>query len=155
MTKSNDLPEGNHPNLTPYKGRAVVGATVKIRNTGDGLSSAMAVEPVELEVGTRVHVVLECVVEKHLHEPEEKNVYDRLILVNDLKAGRATIVDGSIVRDHLDEQQRKIEEADGVLHLPGTGDDGGEFDLPEHDAANEWDDEPADGPVAEATGEEA
>lgn len=150
--RSEDLPEGHHPNLTPYKGRAVVGATVKIRNTGDGLSSAMAVEPVELEVGSRVHVVLECVVEKHLHEPEEKNVYDRLVLVNDLKAGRATIVSGDIVRDYLDEQQRKIEEAEGVLRLPGTGDEGdGEFDLPEHEAADEWADE-GDEP---ATAEEA
>lgn len=131
-----EIPAGHHPNLTPYKGRAVVGATVKIRNTGDGLSSAMAVEPVELTVGERYHVVLECVVEKHVHEPEEKNVYDRLILVNDLRAGRATIVDGTIVQEHLDAQQRKIEEAEGVHQLPGIEGEGDDPDAWEYDEAD-------------------
>lgn len=112
-----------HPNLSDYRGHDVIGSTVSIRNTGDGLSKAMDVDPVELELGNIVHIVLECEVEKHRYEPI-KDVEDALKLVNMLKAGRATIVDGDIVARYLDEQQRRIDEASGVMQLPVDGDEG-------------------------------
>lgn len=102
-------------NLTPYRGRDVISASVQIRNTGDGLSEAMAVSPVELELGTKVMVVLECEVEKHRHDPVKDT--DALQLVNMLKAGRATIVDRSLVQKHLDEQQALLDEARGTPQL--------------------------------------
>lgn len=109
----------NTAHLGSYKGHEVLGATVSIRNTGDGLSQAMNVDPVELELGSTVHVVLECEVEKHRYDPIKDT--HGLQLVNMLKAGRATIIDESTVRDALDEQQRRIEEAEGVLRLDVDG----------------------------------
>lgn len=95
--------------LQPYQGREVLSAGVKIRNAGDGLSKALNVDPVEYPIDTTIHVVLECEVAKHTYE-EIKDT-DGLSLIHDLKAGRATIVDVSVVEDFLDEQERRIEEA--------------------------------------------
>lgn len=107
--------------LTPYQGIAVLGSTVSIRNTGDGLSQAMKVEPVELEIGRKVYVVLECEVEKHRHEPANADSpRSGLVLVNMLKAGRATLVDQDLVAAALDQQSKKLEEAEGIQRLPGT-----------------------------------
>lgn len=101
--------------LGTYDGLDILGATVSIRNTGDGLSKSMQVEPTKLGIHSTVHVVLECEVIKHTHE--ELKDTSGLQLVNVLKAGRATIVDGDLVREHLDAQQQRIEAAEGVLRL--------------------------------------
>jgi hypothetical protein len=101
--------------LTSYRGHPVTGSTVAIRNTGDGLSAALAVEPVELPLQGTVHVVLECEVEKHRYDPV-KDTSD-YILVNMLKAGRATLVDRDLVEKYLDDQQRRIDEAKGEPQL--------------------------------------
>lgn len=95
--------------LTKYQGHSVTGSTVSIRNTGDGLSQAMKVDPVELELGGTVYVVLECEVEKHRYEPAD--FAEDLILVNMLKAGDATIVDRKVVGKFIDEQAKKIADA--------------------------------------------
>jgi hypothetical protein len=102
--------------LTPYRGHDVLSATVAIRNAGDGLSKAMDVEPVELALTSKVHVVLECEVEKHRYDPIPDT--DGYQLVNMLKAGRATIVDAEFVEKYLDDQQRRIDEAAGQIRLP-------------------------------------
>lgn len=96
--------------LTDYEGHPVIGAAVQIRNTGDGLSEAMAVAPEKLPLGTTIHVVLECEVEKHRYDPI-KDGGGALQLVNMLKAGRATIIDNAAVRKALDAQEREIEKA--------------------------------------------
>lgn len=101
--------------LKVYGGRDVVAAGVSIRNAGDGLSEAMNVEPTEMPIDQTVHVVLECTVTRHTYE--ELKDSDDLKLVHVLKAGRATIVESDIVDHHLDEQQRRIEEAEGVQRL--------------------------------------
>lgn len=104
--------------LTPYKGHDVLSSTVSIRNTGDGLSEAMKVDPVELTLGTTVHVVLECTVEKHRYDPVDKdNSSGPLQLVNMLKAGRATLVDAGLVEAELNEQEKRIAEAAGEPQL--------------------------------------
>lgn len=110
--------------LTPYKGHDVLTATVSIRNTGDGLSEAMKVDPVELDLGSVVHVVLECTVEKHRYDPVDKdNSSGPLQLVNMLKAGRATLIDSAVVRDALDAQEAAIAEAAGEPQLDLTGEE--------------------------------
>jgi len=95
--------------LFEYEGHAVTGTTVSIRNTGDGLSNAMKVDPVKLELGETVYVVLECEVEKHRFEGAD--FADDLILVNMLKAGDATIVERKIVGKFTDAQAKKIADA--------------------------------------------
>ncbi len=92
--------------LSEYQGHLVTGATVSIRNTGDGLSQAMKVDPVELELGATVYVVLACEVEKHRFEPAD--FANDLVLVNMLKAGAATIVDRKVVGKFIDAQSKKI-----------------------------------------------
>ena len=109
------------PNLGTYDGLDVLGATVSIRNAGDGLSESMAVDPVKLPVHDTVHVVLECEVTKHTYE-EVKDT-NGLRLVNVLRAGRATIIDRDQVTAALDEQQRRIDEASGQLTLEVDGGD--------------------------------
>lgn len=101
--------------LTSYRGHPVTGATVAIRNTGDGLSAALGVEPVELPLKGTVHVVLECEVEKHRYDPIKDS--DSYQLVNMLKAGRAVIVDRDLVEKYLDDQERRIDEAKGKPQL--------------------------------------
>lgn len=112
----------NPDKLGRFEGHDVLSTTVAIRNTGDGLSKAMAVDPVMLKHGARVHVVLECEVEKIRHDPIDDT--DGLQRVHMLKAGAAVIVDEALVRAHLDDQQRRIEEAAGISRLPLEGDDG-------------------------------
>lgn len=106
--------------LTPLEGREVLSATIAIRNAGDGLSQAMEVDPTELHHGETVYVVLECLVEKLRFDPIDKS--DGLQRVHMLKAGRATMVDGTIVSEALDRQQAKIDAAQGSPQLPGIAD---------------------------------
>lgn len=107
--------------LSSYKGRDVLNTAISIRNAGDGLSEAMAIDPEELEIGTTVYVVLECEVDKHTHAPI-KEAPDCLTLKQVLKAGTATLVDASLVSKLLNDQAEKIrrakEDAAGVNRLP-------------------------------------
>lgn len=111
--------------LSKFEGREVMNVTAAIRNTGDGLSDAMNVDLVELHHGEKVYVVLECDVEKLRFDPiKDTNALNR---VHMMKAVSATIVDEELVREALDEQQRRIDEANGVHALPFGG-EGGEGD---------------------------
>ncbi len=100
--------------LTAYDGHPVLNATMQIRNTGDGLSKALAVAPVKYDLGSTIHVVLECVVEKHRYDPQDGNA---LTLVNMLKAGRATVVGASLVNKALNAQAKEISDADPQASL--------------------------------------
>lgn len=108
--------------LTPFEEHDVVGATISITNAGDGLSDAMKIEPREFEHGETVHVVLETTVSKVRFDPSKDDPED-LIRVHVLKAGLATIVEGSAVSGALTAQRKKLEEAEGVHQLPGIGED--------------------------------
>lgn len=122
--------------LKPYQGRDVLSAGVKIRSAGDGLSKALNVDPVEYPLDTILHVVLECVVTKHTYE-EIKDT-SALTLIHDLKAGRATIVDASLVERFLDEQERRIEEATPQKALSFDEDDD---EVDGEDGDDGWDDD--------------
>ncbi len=100
--------------LEPYKGRDVLRTSISIRNAGDGLSAAMKIDPIELEIDDRVFVVLECVVTHHDHGPIKDT--DCLELKQVLRAEAATLVDEDVVRQHLDDQAMRIERAkDAVI----------------------------------------
>lgn len=118
-----DAPPGR--GLGDYEGHDVTSATVSIRNTGHGLEEAMQVDPVKLPLGTTHYVVLECEVEKHRFDPVKDT--DDLNLVNMLKAGRATIVDYDLVRDALNAQTERIDEAK-AREAAGVGDGQTTFD---------------------------
>ncbi len=107
--------------LHPYEGRDVAQATIRVTNAGDGLSKALAVSPHEYHIGDRVFVVLECETSR-VHYDVVKDT-DLLVRVHTLRADAGTIVAEDLVRDVLDEQRRKIAEAEGVPELP-LDDDG-------------------------------
>lgn len=95
--------------LSSYRGRDVIRTKIAVRNAGDGLSEGMKIDPAELEQGSKVYVVLECEVGAHTHKPIEDT--DALELVQVLKAGAATLIDGEVVREAIEHQKQKIEVA--------------------------------------------
>src|SRR5262249_14836962 len=109
------MPDPESKELTPFDGRQVLNATVAIRNAGDGLSQAMSIDPIELHHGEKVYVVLECDVEKVRFDPIKDT--QALSRVHMLKAGTSVIVDEDLVRAHLDDMERRIEEHAGITRL--------------------------------------
>lgn len=107
--------------LGSFEGRDVLQATVAVTNAGDGLSKALGVDPDQLALGEAVYVVLECEVAKITHSPIKDT--HGVTRIHTLRAGSATLVDEELVRQHLDEQQRRIEESQGVHRLGFAGDD--------------------------------
>lgn len=95
--------------------------TVSIRNTGDGLSKAMHVDPPELAHRQKVYVILECEV-IDAQTPIIKDT-DGNELRYVLKAGRATIVEPKVALKALDDMDKKIEKAAGVTRLPLDGEE--------------------------------
>lgn len=118
------------PNLNTFDGRDVVTTSVQITNAGDGLSTALTVEPVEFHHGDIVCVVLRCEVTKVGFVPVKDT--DVLNRVHTLRTGDATIVEESLVKKVLDEQRRKIEAARGVQRLPGVEGDA-DLDTPSNE----------------------
>lgn len=105
----------DHKTLTPFDGRIVIGSSVRVHNAGDGLSKAMGVEPVELHTGDKVYVVLETEVGPITHDPVKET--GQYIRIHHLKAGTGTIVDSELVKNVIDAQAKKIEEASGIYPL--------------------------------------
>lgn len=114
--------------LKDYEGTPVVRTKIAITNAGDGLSSAMAVAPVQYPPGSKVFVVLECEVAKHTHTPIEDT--GTMELTQTFKAGVATVVDKGLVQELIEQQrdaiQKAKDEASGQLRIdtdnaPGEG----------------------------------
>lgn len=101
--------------LHKFEGRQTVGCKAKITNAGDGLSAALEIEPDELHLGQKVWLVIEGTVSKITHEEAKEG--RGVIRVQSIKAGVATLVDETLVKDVLDEQRIAIEEAAGVTRL--------------------------------------
>lgn len=108
--------------LTPFEGLDVVGTSIKVTNAGDGLSAALKVDPAEYELNETVYVVLETQV-ADVHFPPSKDNGDARVRVHVLKAGLATVVEGSKVKALLSAQKKKLEAAEGVSRLPGLDED--------------------------------
>jgi hypothetical protein len=122
--------------LSQFDNRDVLSATVAITGAGDGLLKALAVEPTEFHHGDRVFVVLEGEVTKVGFSPIKDT--DALQRVHTIKAATVTMVDESLVRDVLDQQEIALERAQGIVRLPGmagedpdAADDPGDGDPPE------------------------
>lgn len=96
--------------LGDFEGLEVIATTIAIRNTGDGLSKAMEVDPQVLHQNDTVYVVMECKVTDVAH-PTVKDAETKVTRKHVLKAGNATIVDGKLVRVALNEIADKIQKA--------------------------------------------
>lgn len=112
--------------LHDFDGKPVLGTGIVVTNAGDGLSQAMKVEPKELHQGDEVFIVIRGIVQKVRFEPIDKDEpagAQRRVHV--VKGGTATLVDGDLVKSHLDEQAARIREANeraqGIVPFPNVG----------------------------------
>lgn len=115
--------------LHKFEGNEVIASKVAIKNAGDGLSKALAVEPVELPMFDEVFIVIRCAVGQVHFKPVTDT--KSLVRTQDLIAGTATLIDKSLVIDLLQAQQDKIDEMEGKTKLDfaegaGEGDGDGE-----------------------------
>lgn len=120
------MPTAAKPALGKFDGRDVIQSTIAVTNAGDGLSKAMSVDPTAMHLHDKVFVVLECEVNRIGFA--EVGDTGKVARVHNLKAGAAVIVDENLVREHLDEMAKRIEEAAGVHRLPLDDDDEGPND---------------------------
>lgn len=101
----------------PFDDLTFLRTTVKVTNTGDGLSQSMQVQVPDLRHRDVVHVLLECEV-VDVQTPLVKDT-DGNELKFVFKAGRATIVEGKAYDKALDEMSKRLEKAAGISRIPG------------------------------------
>lgn len=94
-----------------YKGLNVLATVIKITNTGDGLSKAMGIEPVEVEFGEVIYVALRLEKTKDgydvlLSKDDEKPI--GVAYVQQFKAMQAAFVPERSVRKAIDSMHDKI-----------------------------------------------
>lgn len=117
--KSDGTTTADHKKLTPFDGREVATASIAVTNAGDGLSTALSIEPAEYHIGDVVDVLLRCEVSKIGHvEIKDTDLLNR---VHTFKAGVGTIVDREFADAAITAQAKKNEEAKGVLSLDLDG----------------------------------
>lgn len=109
--------------LTKFDGLVVEKSTIAITNAGDGLSKALAIDPVEYHTGDKVYVVLECEVAKVTFEPVSAAVpKGPQVRKHSFRAGVSTVVDQSLVLDVIEAQRKLNDEAEGKQALPFDSD---------------------------------
>lgn len=94
---------------TKHEGREVRQHQIKVTNTGDGLSQAVAVDPIDLHLGEKVYALIECVKTKDGYE--EINGGADLKRVHTLKGGSATLIEKEIARPLVEAQIGRIVKA--------------------------------------------
>lgn len=118
------------PELGTFEGRDVLQSKIIVRKAGDGLSSAVSVDPRALHQGDRVYVVLECEVGPIKFDLIKDT--DALARVHDLIAQGATFADAEDVKGLVDAQKDRIlrakEQEQGVERLDFAGGDDAEAD---------------------------
>jgi len=116
--------------LDPFEGADVSGATISVRKAGDGLSTALAVDPIPYHKGDRVYVVLETEVTAITHR-DNKEREGTLLREHVLTTQHAAIVSGQAVakmladakKEQADHQARVTEAKaaeKGTIKIPGT-----------------------------------
>lgn len=107
--------------LGEFEGRDVIQVVARVIGTGDGLSKAIAINPVKHRTGDEVTIVSRAVVGPITHKLIKDT--DALVRVETYEAGTVTIVaDEGEIAAMLDEQERRIEEAQGIARLDFDGD---------------------------------
>ncbi len=104
--------------LGDYDGKDIIRTSIIIRNTGDGLSEAMAIAPQVLHIGDEGYALIKFKVVDH-HHPEIKGT-DCLELKQILKAGIATIVDADFAQEKIDAQAERIQRAKDAAKGQGS-----------------------------------
>jgi hypothetical protein len=128
--------------LEPFEGVDVSGATISVRKAGDGLSTALAVDPIPYHTGDRVYVVLETEVTAITYR-DNRTSEGTLLREHVLTTEHAAIVSGTAVAKMLAaakkeqaEHQARVAEAKaaekGTIKIPGTGLDEVQSDKTDH-----------------------
>lgn len=120
--------------LSPFEKKDVRTATIKITNTGDGLTQNMAIEPVEFHLGWKGMVLVEVECVKVDYSPISAKAADVLQRNHTFKASIATIIDTPAAKKAIEAQRVKIEKHGGKSSLPGLGSDDGDGDGDNGDA---------------------
>lgn len=119
--KKNSAIEAEADPIGDFEGLPVMATTAKITNTGDGLSTSMAIDNRIIHKGQRVYVVLECDC-TDVQFPSTKEDAAKLVRKQVLKAGVATIVAEELVLEVVNKQrelnQLAAEKAAGITRLP-------------------------------------
>ncbi len=109
------------PKLGTFEGHDVVAATVKITKAGDGLSSALKLDPVQLGIGDEVHVVLRGVVRDVIFTPTKDDPDDRtrvhVVVTDDVALVAAESVSG-LLETNRERLRRLKDELAGAEVLP-------------------------------------
>lgn len=118
--------------LTRFEDRDTLMATIAVTNAGDGLSKALAVEPAEHNLHDTVIVVLQTQVSKIQHtdcsDADIKKLRAQGVKdiptdggvkrIHTLRTDLATVIDGDLVADVLEQQRKRNAELEGVIELP-------------------------------------
>lgn len=103
----------------------VINSAVAVKKAGDGLSQALAAQPMDLQPGDRGYIAIEFEVGS-IHFVPVKDAPGCFTRKADLLAETATFVDAEAVEGALERQRIAIEEHQGVHRLPleGQADEG-------------------------------
>lgn len=96
--------------LGTHEGRPILGQKIKMRKTGDGLSTAVKVDPLpEPVAGKIVYVLYKAVITDVTHPPEKRHDpgFGGVWEVPDLDAMTATFVDESLVGELIEKQEER------------------------------------------------
>lgn len=96
--------------LKKFENKDVVGTSIKVTRAGDGLSSALDVDPIAIPQGAKVYLILETECIDVQHPRAKANNANLLMRKHVLQTSRAMIVDGSTVAATLDERDRVLAE---------------------------------------------
>lgn len=99
--------------LPLFETNPVDAVAVRITHAGDGLSEALKVTPVALELGERVYYVLAGVVTQvnHTVSSKKKDDEDHVTRIHTVKAESITEIDGQYAGKLLSDAAEKLEKA--------------------------------------------
>lgn len=117
--------------IKKYDGKDVTRQAMSLRKTGDGLSQALAIDPLSVHIGDEITLVVRGEVASVQYKQDQKGTSDltEVIIVN---GGTITVADDIEVIDALLAAQAEKntlakEKAEGIQRIPGTpGADEGE-----------------------------
>lgn len=125
--------------LEPFEGSQVIGVGIELPGAGGGLREALTIDPVVFHKGDEFHVVLRCKTGKVRFDPVKDTDAVRRVHVGDVLD--AAIVDADDVKEMLEAQALRIEEARGIQRLEFDDDSPEQAELRKaHEAGGHADD---------------
>lgn len=120
-------PPEPEPVLHDFEGRRVTRASIRFKNTGTDLSNPLSVDPIELHHGAEGYALVKYTLVDIAHPAikDKEGLTGDVERAHTLRIDVVTLVDDEFGAWRIAEQKRKVEEAQGVLQIPGVNGDGG------------------------------